>query len=105
MSSGQIFGHVLDSDGNAIVGVPVHADDGFGDIFSNSTDVNGFYSIVVADGNWDVSVDCTQLNSLGYQCIGSTKCERFGQQQRAGFHRAGQQSVPAFHGASWFHRV
>ena len=70
VGSGQIFGHVLDSDGNAIVGVAVHADDGLGDIFSNSTDTNGFYSIVVADGSWDVSVDCTQLNSLGYQCTG-----------------------------------
>ena len=72
LNSGQIFGHVTDSDGNPIVGVPVHADDGVGDILSESTDASGLYSIIVPDGSWDVSVDCTQLNSLGYQCIGST---------------------------------
>jgi hypothetical protein len=68
--SGQIFGFVTDTDGDPVVGVTVSADDGIGDVFSTPTDDSGFYSFNVGNGNWDVSVDCSGLNSLGYQCVG-----------------------------------
>jgi hypothetical protein len=70
VNSGQIFGYVTNTSGNAIIGVAVSANDGVGDNFTNFTDNSGFYSLIVTDGNWDVSVDCGGLNSLGYQCVG-----------------------------------
>jgi hypothetical protein len=65
----QIFGSVTLIDGTPIVGVTVHANDGVGDNYSTSTDGTGYYSFDVGSGNWDVSVDCGSLNSLGYQCV------------------------------------
>jgi hypothetical protein len=67
--SGQIFGYVRNTGGNPIIGVSVSANDGNGDNYSTSTDGNGYYSFNVGNGNWDVSVDCGGLNSLGYQCV------------------------------------
>jgi hypothetical protein len=67
--SGQIFGYVTNTDGNPVVGVTVYVSDGIGDNYSNLTDGSGYYSFSVGNGNWDVSVDCGGLNSLGYQCV------------------------------------
>jgi len=67
--SGQIFGYVTDTDSNPVTGVNVYANDGIGDNFINTTDGSGYYSFSLADGSWDVSVDCGGLNSLGYQCV------------------------------------
>jgi hypothetical protein len=68
-NSGQIFGYVTNTDGNPLIGVNVYANDGVGDIFTNATDGSGHYSFNVTNANWDVSVDCGSLNSLGYQCV------------------------------------
>lgn len=35
-----------------------------------STDNNGFYQFDVQDGEWDVSVNCTTLTNLGFECVG-----------------------------------
>jgi hypothetical protein len=67
--SGQIYGYVTDPGDNPIVGVTVYASDGVGDDYSTATDGSGYYSFNVGNGNWDVSVDCGGLNSLGYQCV------------------------------------
>ncbi len=70
-NGGQIFGYVTDNVGDPVGSVAVHADDGVGDIYSGTTDGTGYYSINVGNGNYTVSVDCTGLTSLGFQCPGS----------------------------------
>jgi hypothetical protein len=67
--SDQIFGYLTDGMGSPIVGVNVYANDGKGDIYTNSTDDTGYYSFNVADGNWDISVDCGQLTGQSYPCV------------------------------------
>ena len=67
-TGGQIFGYIVGAYYYGVGGVNVYASDGNGDNYSTSTDVNGYYTITVGNGNWSVSVDCDQLNSLGYQC-------------------------------------
>ncbi|MGB7768086.1 MAG: hypothetical protein WBN22_04435 [Verrucomicrobiia bacterium] len=68
---GQIFGYVMDTSNNPVTNVTVYATDGVGDNYSTNTDGSGYYSFIVGSGNWDVSVDCGQLNSLDYQCVGT----------------------------------
>ena len=65
----QIFGQVSDNYGDPVVGVQVYADDFSGDVYSATTDNSGHYSVYVGAGDWDVSVDCSELNSLGYACL------------------------------------
>jgi len=67
--SDQIFGYLTDGNGNPIIGVNVYANDDLGEIYTNSTDDTGYYSFNVSDGNWDISVDCSQLNGQGYLCV------------------------------------
>ncbi|HUE35860.1 MAG TPA: choice-of-anchor tandem repeat GloVer-containing protein, partial [Candidatus Acidoferrum sp.] len=69
LTGGAIFGYVVDTFGNPIAGVDVDASDGLGDNFTGTTANNGFYSIFVGDNSWTVSVDCGELNALGYQCV------------------------------------
>ncbi len=69
LSGGQISGYVSDNLGNPIAGVTVSANDGMGDTNNGTTGNNGYYSIDVNNGNWDVSVDCDELNALGYECV------------------------------------
>ncbi|HXC99820.1 MAG TPA: choice-of-anchor tandem repeat GloVer-containing protein, partial [Verrucomicrobiae bacterium] len=69
LAGGRIFGHVLDYNGNPVAGIGVNANDGVGDNDSTTTDGTGYYSLSVGNGNWDVSVDCGQLNALGYDCV------------------------------------
>ena len=54
--------------GDPVAGVNVYADDGFGDYYSATTHGSGYYSMSVVDSTYDVSLDCGQLSSLGYQC-------------------------------------
>jgi len=69
--SGQIAGYVKDTGGSPVAGVTVYANGGNGQNYSTTTDPNGHYSFNnVGNGDWDVSVDCGGLNSLGYQCVG-----------------------------------
>ena len=65
----QLYGYVTDNLDNPIVGVNVYANDGNGDNLATNTDDSGYYSFSVTNGNWDVSVDCGDLSSLGYQCV------------------------------------
>jgi hypothetical protein len=67
--SGQISGYVIDAAGHPVGGATVSANDGVGDNYSTSTADSGFYSFNVGNGNWDVTVDCSYLNALGYQCV------------------------------------
>jgi len=61
-------GSVKDNNNRAIVGVKVYANNGSGNNLTTTTDGNGNFSFNLGNGNWDLSVDCSQLNSLGYAC-------------------------------------
>lgn len=63
-------GYVQDNLGNPIVGVTVSANNGQGNNLSTSTDGSGYYQFSVANGTWNVSVDCGGLTSMGYSCPG-----------------------------------
>lgn len=65
----QIFGYVSDNSSDPIAGVNVYANNGEGVTYTNTTDSTGYYSMFVTDGNWNVTVDCGQLNALGYSCV------------------------------------
>jgi Carboxypeptidase regulatory-like domain len=81
----QIYGYVMDTGGNPVVGVNVYANDGAGDNYSTTTDGAGYYSFNVGNGNWDVSVDCGGLNSLGYQCVNDDYVDVSGNSVEADF--------------------
>jgi len=68
---GQIFGYVTDGYGNPVDGVSVYASDGLGDNYSTTTGGNGYYSMVVVDNTYNVTMDCGQLDSMDYQCPGT----------------------------------
>ncbi|HLZ53529.1 MAG TPA: Ig domain-containing protein [Verrucomicrobiae bacterium] len=70
-NAGQIFGYVWDPGSQPVTNVIVYANNGVGNNFATNTDGNGYYSFVVGNGNWGVSLDCGQLNSLGYRCVGT----------------------------------
>jgi uncharacterized repeat protein (TIGR03803 family) len=70
-NGGQIFGYVADGYGNPVDGVNVYASDGLGDNYSTTTGGNGYYSMVVVDNTYDVTMDCGQLDSMNYQCPGT----------------------------------
>jgi uncharacterized repeat protein (TIGR03803 family) len=69
--SGQIFGYVKDTGGNPVSNATVYVANNLAGNpnFTNTTDGAGYYSFSVTNGEWDVSVDCGVLNSLGYQCV------------------------------------
>ena len=81
----QIYGYVMDPNGDPVVGVNVYADDGAGDNYSTTTDGTGYYSFNVVNGNWDVSVDCGGLNTLGYQCVNDDYVDVSGNSVEADF--------------------
>lgn len=67
-----IFGYVTNTDGNPVVGVTVSAVATLGGgILLTSTDGSGYYSFSAGDGNWVVSLNCSSLGLLGYQCVNS----------------------------------
>ena len=56
-----ITGSVYDSNGNPVAGLGVNADATIGGVaYQNHTETagNGYYSLNVANGSWDVSVNC-----------------------------------------------
>jgi hypothetical protein len=67
--SATLFGNVTDTSGNNVVGVGVYASDGNGDNSSTTTDTNGGYGFNADNGNWDVSLSCSGLNSQGFACV------------------------------------
>ncbi len=69
--SGQIFGYVKDTGNVPVTNLTVYIGDGVGHIYATNTDSAGYYSFFVASGGWGVTLDCGQLNSLGYQCVGT----------------------------------
>jgi hypothetical protein len=66
--TGQISGYVTDSEGGSITGVTVYVNDGGANNYSMPTDASGYYSFAVGSGGWNVGVDCSGLNALGFQC-------------------------------------
>jgi hypothetical protein len=70
-NAGQIFGYVRNTGNQPVTNAIVYVNNGVGNNFSTNTDSNGYYSFIVGNGNWGVSLDCGQLNSLGYQCVGT----------------------------------
>jgi large repetitive protein len=70
-NAGQIFGYVRNPGSQPVTNVIVYVNNGVGNNSSTNTDGSGYYSFVVGNGNWGVSLDCGQLNSLGYLCVGT----------------------------------
>ncbi|HTV43473.1 MAG TPA: leucine-rich repeat protein [Candidatus Sulfotelmatobacter sp.] len=71
-SDDEFYGYVSDSNGNPIAGVDVYASDGSA-TYTNTTDSTGYYSFFVTDGDWELSVNCGQLQAKNpnYQCTGT----------------------------------
>lgn len=70
-NAGQIFGYVRNSGSQPVTNLTVYANNGVGNNYSTNTDGSGYYSFILRNGNWGVSLSCGQLNSLGYQCVGT----------------------------------
>jgi hypothetical protein len=70
--TGLIYDYLTNTSGGPIAGVNVYAQDCNGDNYSTSTGDNGYYSMEVSNGVWNVGVDCNGLNLLGYNCVNST---------------------------------
>jgi hypothetical protein len=73
-ASYQITGYLRDTGGRPITNVNINASatiNGTMYFIGAFTDTNGFYSLKVASGNWNVNVDCTALSILGYLCVNS----------------------------------
>jgi len=66
----QISGVVTNNGGTPVAGVHVYASDGVGDNLSTTTDGGGHYFFSVGNANWNVNVDCSDLNLQGYACPG-----------------------------------
>jgi hypothetical protein len=69
-NAGQIFGYVKDTGNQPITNVTVYTGNGI-NVYSTNTDGNGYYSFIVGNGGWGVTLDCGQLNTMGYQCVGT----------------------------------
>lgn len=70
--SGEIFGYLTNTAGNGINGVTVTLlSQCSGPDYSTSTGGNGYYSINVPYGAYNVNVDCGGLSPQGYQCVAS----------------------------------
>lgn len=67
----HISGTVRDSQLNPIAGLNVYAGANIGGMNYNAnsqTDTNGYYSMLAADGNWQVGINCDGLSDRGYAC-------------------------------------
>ena len=74
VGTAHITGTVQDTQANAITGLGVHAWTTIGGTGYSAyipTDSNGHFSLLVADGTWNVSIDCDGLLSRGYGCASS----------------------------------
>jgi len=78
LGTNQITGQVKDYTNAPVAVVSVHCDASLnGTNFTTQTDTdgNGFYTLNVVGGNWDVAVGCSggdtddTLSQLGYQCV------------------------------------
>jgi len=74
--TGQITGYVKDSGNRPVanVGVGAYAYLNGSDYYVDTdTDASGYFALGVANGNWDIWVNCNggndNLNQLGYQCV------------------------------------
>ncbi|MCX6903261.1 MAG: putative Ig domain-containing protein, partial [Verrucomicrobia bacterium] len=65
----QITGHLRDASNNPIPNVWVNAGNGSYSACSG-TDATGFYTLHVANGDWNINLDCNGLALLGYLCPG-----------------------------------
>jgi hypothetical protein len=68
----QINGYVRNGSGRPITNINVNANatiNGAMYFVGGFTDTNGFYSLTVASGNWNVNVDCNALSILGFLCV------------------------------------
>ncbi len=75
LATNYITGTVKNDDGNPIIGVGVNANANNGTNYQThaDTDESGYYSLNVANGSWNISINCSggddSLNNLGnYQC-------------------------------------
>jgi hypothetical protein len=67
----QITGYLRDSGGNPLTNVNVNASATLGGTMyfvGGFTGTNGFYTLHVANGSWNVNVDCNALGQLGLLC-------------------------------------
>jgi hypothetical protein len=66
-----IYGNVLDSAGNPVVGLDIVGDDYVGDVFPTvTTDMDGFYIFDAGiEGNYRITLNCDQLTAQGFQCL------------------------------------
>ena len=70
----QTEGYVRDNFGAPVTNILVFGDNFIGDIYPSITDSNGFYVVnYPADGNYRLTVDCSQLTARGYGCEGRRK--------------------------------
>jgi hypothetical protein len=66
----QISGTLTDNGYKPIAGVHLYASNGGSTNYLTAvTGTNGFYSFVVGSGNWDISVECSDLSPKGYACL------------------------------------
>jgi hypothetical protein len=63
----HISGYVRDTTNRPVANVNVSANNGPYSA-SSTTDNNGLYSLNVANGSWNVGLDCNGLSSQGYSC-------------------------------------
>ncbi|MGD0061267.1 MAG: leucine-rich repeat domain-containing protein, partial [Verrucomicrobiia bacterium] len=72
LPTNTITGYVTDIYSNPVANVGVDASTDDYDQYTD-TDTNGYYSLNVVNGDWDVSLNCSggndSLNALGYQCV------------------------------------
>jgi len=68
LGSHIISGYVNDDVGNPVSDIHVYGNRGGSPTISAVTDSVGYYELAASDGNWNVSVDCNDLASIGYTC-------------------------------------
>ncbi|MGA2174885.1 MAG: choice-of-anchor tandem repeat GloVer-containing protein [Verrucomicrobiota bacterium] len=72
VATNYITGSVLDSSNNPITNIQVYGSATIGNQDYNAasafTDANGNYSLTVASGAWQITLDCDALGWLGYCC-------------------------------------
>jgi hypothetical protein len=73
LATNHVTGFVRDGSGNPITNLFVSASATISSTTFNvnaTTDTSGNYSLAVADGTWNLNLDCGFLDSLGFNCPG-----------------------------------